>query len=106
MKYLIISYLLVLGLISFLFGHLIYKNKMKNDLLFFVFVNFILVFSFLIFFFYYKDYVFSIVNMIFLFLNTLFLFYEIKLTKDKYFFLAIPYVIYIIVILILLLINF
>lgn len=102
MKYLIISYLIISGLVFFLFGHLIYKKKMKNDLLFFVFTNYILTFSFLIFFFYYKDIVFSIINILFLLVNNLFLFYEIKLSKDKYLLLFVPYIIYIFIIFILL----
>lgn len=102
MKYLIISYLIISGLVLFLFGHLIYKKKMKNDLLFFVFTNYILTFSFLTFFFYYKDIVFSIINILFLLVNNLFLFYEIKLSKDKYLLLFVPYIIYIFIIFILL----
>ena len=102
MKYLIISYLIISGLVFFLFGHLIYKKKMKNDLLFFVFTNYILTFSFLTFFFYYKDIVFSIINILFLLVNNLFLFYEIKLSKDKYLLLLVPYIIYIFIIFILL----
>ncbi|HAB66126.1 MAG TPA: hypothetical protein DCE23_02040 [Firmicutes bacterium] len=96
MKYLLIIYLIVLSLLSFLFCHIIYKNKMKNDLFFFVICNFILSFSFLVFFFYYKDYLLSFVNMFFLLLNTIFLSYEIKLTYDKYKVLSFPYLIYII----------
>ena len=102
MKYLIISYLIISGLVFFLFGHLIYKKKMKNDLLFFVFTNYILTFSFLTFFFYYKDIVFSIINILFLLVNNIFLFYEIKLSKDKYLLLFVPYIIYIFIIFILL----
>ncbi len=102
MKYLIISYLIISGLVFFLFGHLIYKKKMKNDLLFFVFTNYILTFSFLTFFFYYKDIVFSIIIILFLLVNNLFLFYEIKLSKDKYLLLFVPYIIYIFIIFILL----
>lgn len=102
MKYLIISYLIISGLVLFLFGHLIYKKKMKNDLLFFVFTNYILTFSFITFFFYYKDIVFSIINILFLLVNNLFLFYEIKLSKDKYLLLFVPYIIYIFIIFILL----
>ena len=102
MKYLIISYLIISGLVFFLFGHLIYKKKMKNDLLFFVFTNYILTFSFITFFFYYKDIVFSIINILFLLVNNLFLFYEIKLSKDKYLLLLVPYIIYIFIIFILL----
>ena len=102
MKYLIISYLIISGLVFFLFGHLIYKKKMKNDLLFFVFINYILTFSFLTFFFYYKNMVFSIINILFLLVNNIFLFYEIKLSKDKYLLLFVPYIIYIFIIFILL----
>ncbi len=96
MKYLLIVYLVVLSLLSFLFCHLIYEKKMKNDLFFFVISNFILSFSFLVFFFYYEDYLFSLVNMFFLLLNTIFLSFEIKMTYDKYKVLSIPYLIYIV----------
>lgn len=96
MKYLLLIYLVVLTLLSILFCHLIYEKKMKNDLFFFVISNFILSFSFLIFFFYYNDYLFSLVNMFFLLLNTIFLSFEIKMTYDKYKVLSIPYLIYIV----------
>lgn len=96
MKYLLITYLIVLLLLSILFCHLVYEKKMKNDLFFFVICNFILSFSFLLFFFYYQDYTFSLVNMFFLLLNTIFLSYEIKLTYDKYKLLSVPYFIYIV----------
>ena len=93
---LVIIYLIVLLLISILFCRLIFEKKMKNDLVFFVISNFILSFSFLVFLFYYKDYLFSLVNMFFLLLNTIFLNYEIKITYDKYRLLSIPYLIYIV----------
>lgn len=96
MKYILSIYLVVLFLLSFLFCHIIYEKKMKNDLFFFVISNFILSFSFLVFFFYYKDYLFSLVNMFFLLLNTIFLSYEIKMTYDKYKLLSVPYLIYIV----------
>lgn len=96
MFYLLIIYLIVLSLLTFLFCHIIHEHKMKNDLFFFVISNFILSFSFLIFLFYYNDYLFSLVNIFFLLLNTIFLSYEIKLTYDKYKILSIPYLIYIV----------
>lgn len=96
MKYILSIYLVVLFLLSFLFCHIIYEKKMKNDLFFFVISNFILSFSFLVFFFYYQDYLFSLVNMFFLLLNTIFLSYEIKMTYDKYKLLSVPYLIYIV----------
>ena len=93
---LIIVYLVVLFLISILFCRLIKQNKIKNDLVFFVISNFILSFSFLVFLFYYKDYLFSLVNMFFLLLNTIFLSFEIKITYDKYRLLSMPYLIYVV----------
>jgi hypothetical protein len=94
--FLIVIYLFVLSLLSFLFCHIIYENKMKNDLLFFVVTNFVLSFSFLVFLFYYKDYLLSLVNVFFLLLNTIFLSYELKFTYDSYRILSIPYLIYIV----------
>ena len=94
-KILIIIYLIVLVLLSFLFCRLIRQHKMKIDLFFFVVSNFVLSFSFLVFFFYYKDNLLSLVNILFLLLNTIFLSYEIKLTYDKYSILSMPYLIYI-----------
>lgn len=93
---LIIIYFVVLIMLSILFCHIIHENKMKNDLLFFVIVNFILSFSFVSFLFYFKDYLFSLVNMFLLVLNTVFLSYEIKKTYDKYKLLSVPYLIYIV----------
>jgi hypothetical protein len=96
---LVIIYVIVLSLISFLFCHIIYENKLKNDLLFFVIVNFILSFSFIVFLFYYKDYLFSLINIFLLVINTFCLSYEIKLTYDKYKVLSWPYLIYMVFIL-------
>lgn len=91
---LVIIYFIVLFLLSFLFCHIIYENKLKNDLLFFVIVNFILSFSFIVFLFYFKDYFLSLVNITLLLINTFCLSYEIRLTYDKYKLLSIPYLIY------------
>lgn len=96
MNFFLILYIVILSFLSFLFCHLIKEKKMKNDLFFFVVCNFVLSFSFLIFFFYYQDYFFSLVNMFFLLLNTIFLSYEIKMTYDKYKLLSLPYLIYIV----------
>ena len=96
---LILIYFIVLALLSFLFVHIIYENKMKNDLLFFVIANFILSFSFVSFLFYFKDYLFALVNMFLLLINTVCLSYEIKLTYDKYKVLSWPYLIYMVFIL-------
>lgn len=93
---LIVLYLVVLFLLSILFCRLIVTKKMKNDLVFFVLANLVLTFSFLVFLFYYKDYLFSVVNMFFLLLNTIFLSYEIRITYDKYQLLSMPYLIYIV----------
>lgn len=91
---LVIIYFIVLLLLSFLFCHIIYENKLKNDLLFFVIVNFLLSFSFIVFLFYFKDYLLSLINITLLLINTVCLSYEIKLTYDKYKLLSIPYLIY------------
>lgn len=89
-------YIFVLFLLSFLFCHIIYERKMKKDLAFFVISNFILSFSFLVFFFYYEDFILSLANIFLLLINTIFLNYEIKLTYDKYKLFSVPYLIYII----------
>lgn len=95
-NFLVFIYIIVLLLLSFLFCHIIYENKLKNDLLFFVVVNFILSFSFILFLFYFKDYLFSLINITLLLINTFCLSYEIRLTYDKYKLLSIPYLIYIV----------
>ena len=94
--FLIVIYLFVLSLLSFLFCHIIYENKMKNDLLFFVVTNFVLSFSFLVFLFYFKDFLLTLVSIIFLLINTVCLSNEIRLTYNKYRLLSIPYLIYIV----------
>lgn len=94
--FLLISYIFVLTLLTFLFCHIIHENRMKNDLAFFVLCNYILSFSFLIFFFYYTDYLFSLVNILLLLLNTIFLNFEIKGTYDRYKLLSLPYLVYIV----------
>ena len=95
---LIIVYIILLSLLSFLFIRLVIKNQMKRDLLFFVLSNYILSFSFLVFLFYFKDYVISFLNILFLLLNSIFLTYELKSTYDKYRLFSIPYFIYILII--------
>ena len=92
---LIIVYIILLSLLSFLFIRLVVKNQMKRNLLFYVLVNYILSFSFLIFLFHFKDYILSFINILFLLLNSIFLTYELKNTYDKYKLLSIPYSIYI-----------
>lgn len=99
LNFLIFLYFIVFILISFLFGHIICENNMKNDLLFSYIVNSILSLSFIVFIFYFKDYLLSLVNCFFLFINTVFLIYEIRKSNDKYSLLSIPYLIYIIFIL-------
>lgn len=93
---LIIIYIIVLSLLSFLFCHIIINNNMKRDLSFFVIVNYILSFAFLIFLFYFRDYVFSLIIIVLLLINSIFTIYEIKLTYDKYKMLTIPYLIYLV----------
>ena len=95
---LLFFYVIVLSMLSFLFIKIIYERKMKNDLAFFVICNYILSFSFLIFFFYFKDIIFSFVNIMFLLCNTIFLCYELKQSYSKYKILSIPYLIYIAII--------
>ena len=93
---LVVIYIIVLSLISILFYRIIKNKKMKNDVCFFVISNFSLSFSFLVFLFYYKDYLLSLVNIFFLLVNTIFLSYELKFTYDNYRILSIPYLIYIV----------
>ena len=94
--FLIVIYLFVLSLLSFLFCHIIYENKMKNDLSFFVVTNFVLSFSFLVFLFYFKDFLLTLVSIVFLLINTVCLSNEIRLTYNKYRLLSIPYLMYIV----------
>lgn len=93
---LLIIYIVVLSLLSFLFCHIIINNNMKRDLAFFIIVNYILSFTFLVFLFFYNDYVLSLVILFLLLINTILSMREIKLTYDKYNVLSIPYLIYII----------
>lgn len=92
---LLITYIIVLSLLTFLILKILHEHKMKNDLVFFVITNYILSFSFLIFLFHFKDYLFSFVNMFLLLINTIFLNYEIKLAFNKIKILSLPYLIYI-----------
>lgn len=94
---LLFFYVVVLSMLSFLFVRLVITKKMKRDLAFFVLANYILSFSFLVFFFYYKDIILSFVNIILLSLNSIFLHIEIKHTYDKYKLFSLPYLIYILV---------
>ena len=94
-NFLILLYLVVLTLLTILFIRLIVLKKVKYDLVFFLITNFILSFSFIVFLFYYKDYLYSLINILFLLINTIFLSFEIKTTYDKCSLLSFPYLIYI-----------
>ena len=96
LNFLLIIYCIVLSLLTFVFCHIIKYNKMKQDLVFFCISNYILSFSFLVFFFHFNDYLFSFFNVILLLINTIFLNHEIKITKDKYKYYSIPYLLYIV----------
>lgn len=89
------TYIISLSLISFIFCHSIYKHNYKKDFLYFVLSNYILSFSFFIFFIYYKDVLLSLIIIGFLLLNTIFLVYEIKTSYQKYKLLTLPYLLYI-----------
>ncbi len=91
-----IIYFVVIIMLLFLIGHIIYDDKMTKDLLFFVISNFILSFAFLFYLFTFKDYLFSLVSVFLLVINTICLCYEIKLSKDKYKLLSIPYLSYVV----------
>lgn len=92
---LLIIYIFVLSLLSYFFYFLIRINKLKNNLLFFLLSNFILSFSFLVFLFYYKGCLFSLINIFLLLINTIFLSFEIRVTYGKYSILSMPYLLYI-----------
>lgn len=92
---LVFIYIVVLVLLTTLFIRLIVLKKVKYDLVFFIITNFILSFSFLLFLFYYKDYLYSLINIFFLLVNTIFLSFEIKTTYDKCSLLSFPYLVYI-----------
>ena len=89
------AYIIALSCITLIFCHSIMKLNYKKDFLYFVLSNYILSFSFLIFFFYYKDIVLSLINIFFLMVNAGFLVYEIKESYNKYKFLSLPYFVYI-----------
>ena len=94
-NFLILLYVVVLTLLTILFIRLIVLKKVKYDLVFFLITNFILSFSFIVFLFYYKDFLYSLINILFLLINTIFLSFEIKTTYDKCSLLSFPYLIYI-----------
>ncbi len=94
--FLLILYVIVLSLLTFVFCHIIVNKNMKRDLAFFVIVNYILSFTFLVFLFHYKDYTFSLIVIVLLLINTIFTNYEIKITYNKYKLLSMPYLIYVI----------
>ena len=92
---LLFFYILFFSIMLLLFFYLTYKNRMKNDLLFFVIVNFILSFSFFVFLFYYKDYLFALVNILLLLFDSILMCYEIKQINNKFFVLSLPYLCYV-----------
>ena len=101
--------LLILIIIFSLF-YLFIINSLKNDkiskdLLFFLLVNILLVFSLNIFYFYFQNEVFSFIISFLLLINNILMFKEIKYIHSKYYLITIPYFIYIIYIVIFMLIK-
>jgi hypothetical protein len=84
-------YVIVLSMLSFLFYKIIVTNKINNDLLFFILCNYILSFGFFVFYFYYKDLLYSFVDILFLLINTILTGYELMCNRIKYKCLYLPY---------------
>lgn len=71
--------------------NLLIKNKLNNDTLYFIISNMVLGISILIFYFYYKDLFISLITSFLYMLNQFFIIRELKLIKNKYSLLSLPY---------------
>ena len=69
-------------------------NHISNDLLFFVFIDIILVFSLSIFYFYFQDINLSFIISILLTINNLLILREVFLIKHRFFIITLPYFLY------------
>ena len=101
--------LLVL-IISFSLFYLFLVDSLKNnhiskDLLFFLFIGILLIFSLSIFYFYFQDINLSFIISILLIINNLLLTREIFIIKHRLFIITIPYFLYFFYIFIFLLIK-
>ena len=98
---------LLILIVSFSLFYLFLVDSLKDDhiskdLLFFVLIGIILVFSLSVFYFYFQDINLSFIISLLLVLNNLLMLKEIKLIHHKFFLVTIPYFLYFVYVFILL----
>ena len=91
MNYTILFMFISFSLFNIDLINLLIKNKLNNDTLFFLISNMILGISILIFYFYYKDLFISLLTSFLYMLNQFFIIRELKVIKQKYSLLSMPY---------------
>ena len=91
MNYTILFMFISFSLFNIDLINLLIKNKLNNDTLYFLISNMILGISILIFYFYYKDLFISLLTSFLFFLNKFFIIRELKVIKQKYSLLSMPY---------------
>jgi len=70
------------------------KENFTNDLLFFLLIGFILIFTLSVFYFYFQDYNLSFVVSLILVLNNILLLKELVFINKYYLFIILPYFLY------------
>lgn len=89
-SFFVISY----ALLNFSLIGILYYNLFNNDTAYFILSNSILLISILIFYYYFSDYYLSLIFTFLTIINSICMSLELKKTSLKYFLLSIPYLLF------------
>ena len=90
----IILFIISFALLNFSLISIFYHNKFTNDTTYFILSNSIILVSILLFYHYFNDYYLSLIFSVFYFINNICLAIELKKVSIKYFFFSIPYLLF------------
>ena len=90
----IILFIIYFALLNFSLISIFYHNKFTNDTTYFILSNSIILVSILLFYHYFNDYYLSLIFSVFYFINNICLAIELKKVSIKYFFFSIPYLLF------------
>ena len=89
-SFFIISY----ALLNFALIAILYYNLLNNDTAYFILSSSIILISILLFYYYFNDYYLSLIFTIISLINNICLSLELRKIAKKYFFFSIPYIIF------------
>ena len=90
----IILFIISFALLNFSLISIFYHNKFTNDTTYFILSNSIILVSILLFYHYFNDYYLSLIFSVFYFINNICLAIELNKVSIKYFFFSIPYLLF------------